>query len=359
MKKLIVVLLTLVSVLGGIKVEAQMPVATPPPQSLRAVWFDDGRNVDEGVAFCVTDLGQRIQRSNWDAQAKSASNPSLPVGIGHLPAVNAGFTVTRYTHHWPDAHWEGTYANGGFAFCWTRTQTVVNDPYVLVEFTASICGSPPTPTPTPRPTPTPTPTPHTPTPTPTPAHTPTPTPTVHPSPTPTPTPTPVHTPTPTPTPHTPTPTPTTAPTATPTPTPTATPGCVYVGFWRCHPELWCFEELRLGKTSYNVEQVYTILHENNYRNGLTLLAKPLIIAKLNTMCNHAPGDCILQTIADSDVVIDGLVIPPFGNGFLSPNAVSNLVAILNQYSYGRMCAPPCFDPACPTPTPTPTATPTS
>jgi hypothetical protein len=115
--------------------------------------------------------------------------------------------------------------------------------------------------------------------------------------------------------------------------------------------------LPLGNRSYTVDEVDAILHYGNgcqgHANGLLILAKALIIAKLNVNCNHAPDDCISQTIADSDVVIGALVIPPVGNGCMSQQSTSNLVVIFNQYNYGQMCAPPCFDPPCPTPTPTP------
>src|SRR5262249_20818927 len=155
------------------------------------------------------------------------------------------------------------------------------------------------------------------------------------------TPTPTSTATPT---ATPTPTATATPTATPTPTPTH--GCTYVGFWRCHPELWCFETLPLGNNQYSVDQVYTILHEPIlHQNGLIKLAQSLIITKINILCNHTETSCIQQTVDDADALIGDLVIPPYGDGSLPFAAVDNLVTTLNHYNYGDMCAPPCDDPA--------------
>jgi hypothetical protein len=203
------------------------------------------------------------------------------------------------------------------------------------------CGTPtPTPTITPSVTPTPTATPSV-----TPSATPTVTPSVTPSPTPTVTPsvTPSATPTVTPS-VTPSATPSATPTVTPsvTPTPTATPGgCVFSqGFWKNHSEAWPVTELQLGNVTYTQDQLLAILREPVRGNGLLILAKQEIAAKLN-IANGADGSCIQQTLADADALIGDLVIPPIGDGYLRPRDVSPTAGILGDYNEGNSCAPSC------------------
>jgi hypothetical protein len=115
--------------------------------------------------------------------------------------------------------------------------------------------------------------------------------------------------------------------------------------------------LPLGNNGYTVDQVDTILHEAiTHQNGLIKLAQSLIITKINLQCHNTDASCIQQTVNDADFLIGDVVIPPYGDGFLRMDQVDNIVMILNQYNYGHMCAPPCFDPPCPTPTPTATPT---
>jgi hypothetical protein len=73
---------------------------------------------------------------------------------------------------------------------------------------------------------------------------------------------------------------------------------------------------------------------------LVLLAHQEIAAKLN-IANGADGSCIQQTLADADALIGDLVIPPVGNGFLSPQDVSTLADTLGEYNEGDLCAPSC------------------
>jgi hypothetical protein len=115
--------------------------------------------------------------------------------------------------------------------------------------------------------------------------------------------------------------------------------------------------MQLGDFVYSRDQLMTIAGESANGNGLISLAQQLIFTKLNLICHNSEPSCIQQTINDSDTLIDHLIIPPFGNGFLPPQAVSNLVTILHQYNLGLLCAPACdTQPGC-HPTPTPTATP--
>jgi N-acetylneuraminic acid mutarotase len=180
--------------------------------------------------------------------------------------------------------------------------------------------------------------------------TPSPTPTATPSVTPTATPT--TTPTPSVTPSA-TPTPTTTPTVTPTPTPA---GCVFSqGYWKNHPEAWPVTELQLGNTTYTQDQLLAILREPVRGNGLLILAKQEIAAKLN-IANGADGSCIQQTLADADALIGDLVIPPIGDGYLRPRDVSPTAGILGDYNEGNACAPSC-DNSSPSPSPRPRPTP--
>jgi hypothetical protein len=202
-------------------------------------------------------------------------------------------------------------------------------------------------TPTPTATFTPTAT-HTPTSTATPTFTPTATPTATHTPTPTPTPTPTATFTPTPT-----PTATSTATATPTPTttPTATPACALgQGYWRNHQQ-WPVNELRLGNRVYNRQELQSILENAVRTNGLVNLAHQEIAAKLN-IAKGTDGSCIEQTLVEVDAVIGDLVVPPVGDGFLTPRDVEAYARTLALYNHGSLCAPRCDLPL-PTPSQTP------
>src|SRR5215472_6085829 len=158
---------------------------------------------------------------------------------------------------------------------------------------------------------------------------------------------------------TPSPSPTATATASPTPTPTATPtptgtppGCVSgQGFWRNHPNQWPVTQLQLGNVTYNQQQLLSILQQPVRGNGLVLLARKEIVAKLN-IANGADGSCIQQTLADADAMIGDLVIPPVGSGFLSPRDVEALLETLGEYNDGDLCAPECEDDSSPPPSPT-------
>jgi hypothetical protein len=111
-------------------------------------------------------------------------------------------------------------------------------------------------------------------------------------------------------------------------------------------------QLQLGNVTYNQQQLLSILQQPVRGNGLVLLARQEITAKLN-IANGADGSCIQQTLADADSLIANLVVPPVGNGFLSPQDVSALVDTLGQYNEGELCAPSCEENGTPPPTPTP------
>ena len=99
-------------------------------------------------------------------------------------------------------------------------------------------------------------------------------------------------------------------------------------------------ELQLGNTTYTQDQLLAILREPVRGNGLLILAKQEIAAKLN-IANGADGSCIQQTLADADALIGDLVIPPVGDGYLRPSAVQPTAGTLGEYNEGNLCAPSC------------------
>jgi hypothetical protein len=133
---------------------------------------------------------------------------------------------------------------------------------------------------------------------------------------------------------------------TPSPTPTPTPGgCTLTqGFWKNHPEEWCIEEVQLGERVYTKDEALQILHQPVQGNGLVALAHQLIAAKLNIECNGSDDSCIHSNITHADALIDDLVVPPIGNGYLDPNVVAQDVMMLDDYNNGRLsCAMHCDD----------------
>src|SRR5437763_2581161 len=110
--------------------------------------------------------------------------------------------------------------------------------------------------------------------------------------------------------------------------------CVFgQGYWKTHPEAWPVTELQLGNTTYTQDQLLAILREPVRGNGILILAKQEIAAKLN-IANGADGSCIQQTLADADALIGDLVIPPIGDGYLRPRDVSPTAGILGNYNEG-------------------------
>ena len=97
-------------------------------------------------------------------------------------------------------------------------------------------------------------------------------------------------------------------------------------------------ELQLGNVTYTQEQLLAILHQPVRGNGLLILAHQLIAAKLNIAAGADPS-CIQDAIAEADALIGDLVVPPIGDGYLSPRDVGSLAGILGQFNEGEMCAP--------------------
>lgn len=109
-------------------------------------------------------------------------------------------------------------------------------------------------------------------------------------------------------------------------------------------------ELQLGNVTYTQQQLLDILHQPVRGNGLLILARQLIAAKLNIAAGADPS-CIQETIDEADALIGDLVIPPVGDGYLSPREAAPLAGILGDFNEGGMCAPACE--ASPSPTTTP------
>ena len=119
------------------------------------------------------------------------------------------------------------------------------------------------------------------------------------------------------------------------------PGCVLTqGFWMTHPEDWPVNSLTLGTVVYTQQQLLDILNTPAQGNGLIFLAHQLIAAKLNIAAG-ADGSSVAQTIADADALIDGLVIPPIGSGFIDPADASALTDTLDQFNNGNLGVPHC------------------
>jgi hypothetical protein len=143
-----------------------------------------------------------------------------------------------------------------------------------------------------------------------------------------------------------------------TPTPTPTPGaCVRgQGFWKNHSDQWPATELQLGNTTYTRDQLLSMMHQPVHGNGLILLARQEIAAKLN-IATGADGSCVQQTLTDADTLIGDLVVPPVGDGFLRPSDVNAVKDTLEDYNEGDLCAPSCENEGSPTPSPSPSRPP--
>ncbi len=112
------------------------------------------------------------------------------------------------------------------------------------------------------------------------------------------------------------------------------------GYWKTHPDAWPVSALTLGTVTYTKNQLLDILNTPAGGNGLLILAHQLIAAKLN-IANGADPTLVASTIAAADALIDGLVIPPVGSGFLAPSAVNALKDVLDEYNNGSLGTPHC------------------
>jgi hypothetical protein len=119
--------------------------------------------------------------------------------------------------------------------------------------------------------------------------------------------------------------------------------CTYTqGYWKNHSNAWPLQGLMLGAVNYNASQLLQILNRPAQGNGLVILAHQLIAAKLN-IANGADPTAAQPTVNAADNMIGGLVIPPIGNGNLSPGQTSSLTTTLTEYNEGTIGPGHCDD----------------
>ena len=111
-------------------------------------------------------------------------------------------------------------------------------------------------------------------------------------------------------------------------------GCTYTqSYWKNHPDAWPVQNVMLGTINYTQVQLLQIFNQPGAGNGLVALAHQLITAKLN-IANGANPSAIQTAVTRAGALIGALVVPPIGNGFLSPGATSTLTNALDNYNMG-------------------------
>jgi len=98
----------------------------------------------------------------------------------------------------------------------------------------------------------------------------------------------------------------------------------------------------LGAVSYSESQLLQILNRPAQGNGLVILAHQLIAAKLN-IANGADPTAVQQFVNNADNMVGGLIVPPIGNGYLSPSQTSELTDTLTEYNEGTIGPGHCND----------------
>ena len=73
-----------------------------------------------------------------------------------------------------------------------------------------------------------------------------------------------------------------------------------------------------------------------------ILAQQVIAAKLN-IANGADPTAVQQFVINADNMIGGLIVPPVGTGYLSPNQTSALTDTLTEYNEGTIGPGHCDD----------------
>ena len=119
--------------------------------------------------------------------------------------------------------------------------------------------------------------------------------------------------------------------------------CTYTqGYWKNHSDAWPLQSLTLGAVSYSQSQLLQILNRPAQGNGLLILAHQLIAAKLS-IANGADPTAVQQSVISADSMIGGLIVPPIGNGYLSPSQTSELTDTLTEYNDGTIGPGHCAD----------------
>jgi hypothetical protein len=120
-------------------------------------------------------------------------------------------------------------------------------------------------------------------------------------------------------------------------------GCTLTqGYWKNHEKAWPVSELKLGDVIYTKSELLEIMRTPPAGNGLLSMAHQLIAARLN-MASAASGGGIEMTLAAADAMIGSLVIPPKGDGFLSPDKTSTLNDELAAFNEGKVGPGHCDD----------------
>lgn len=120
-------------------------------------------------------------------------------------------------------------------------------------------------------------------------------------------------------------------------------GCTRTqGYWKTHGPVGCRKgknvnewevtALQLGNLTYTDSQLCAILNQPVKGNGLLSLAHQLIAAKLNVATGTAPNPT--ATIAQADLLIGNLSIPPSGAGWLDPNLTGPFTSLLDMFNNG-------------------------
>lgn len=104
------------------------------------------------------------------------------------------------------------------------------------------------------------------------------------------------------------------------------------GYWKTHPETWPVSSLRLGNVLYSKAQLLEIWNTAAEGNGLVALAHQLMAAKLNIVAGALAPSSVTDDIHAADALIGSRIVPPVGNGFLSPNSSSDLTDDLEEFN---------------------------
>ncbi len=119
--------------------------------------------------------------------------------------------------------------------------------------------------------------------------------------------------------------------------------CTYTqGYWRTHPDAWPVTSLSIGTVTYQAAELIAILDNPAQGNGLVILVHQLIAAKLN-IANGADPSAVQQAVTDADNMIEALVVPPIGNGYLAPGQTGDLTETLTEYNEGTIGPGHCND----------------
>jgi hypothetical protein len=133
--------------------------------------------------------------------------------------------------------------------------------------------------------------------------------------------------------------------------------CTYTqGYWRTHgpaacvtgnnQNQWPVDNLMLGSVIYSDTDLCSILQTPAAGNGLLILAHQLITTLLN-IARGADDTDVAAAVASAQTLIDGLVIPPVGGGYLDPAVASPVAQIFDDYNNGVIgpghCGPTALD----------------